>query len=304
MAQRFGGKFSPTGAPNAVSGPNRVTLPQPPATHPAASRLKWLLIAATPFLFTAFGQGPVGLALDLAAFGLVAMSAFMTREGLAAQVAYEARRAARRPALPRKAIGALLTGLGLGIGAYVPSGMDPGTLGAGAIGAVLIGLVGTALHMLTFGPDPMKDKGAEGIDLAQQDRVARAVAEGEGYLAQMRDAIARVNDRRLTARIDLFAATARDLFRRVEDDPGDLAAARRYLGVYLMGARDATVKFADVYAATRDPKLLTDYESLLRDLEANYTTRSRALIEGGRSDLNIEIDVLRERLEREGVELR
>lgn len=304
MAQRYGGKYSPPGAPGSVSGPNRGALPALPAAHPFASRLKWLVIAASPLLFTAFGQGPVGLALDLAAFGLIALSAFMTGEGLRAEMAYHARRVARRPSLPRKAIGAVLTGLGLGLGAYVPAGMDPGTLGAGVIGGLVIAVLGAGLHMLSFGPDPMRDKGAEGIDLAQQDRVARAIEEGEAYLRQMRDAILRVGDRKLEARVDLFAATARDLFRRIEDDPTDLAAARRYLGVYLLGARDATVKFADLYAATRDPKMLNDYQQLLADLEANYTTRSRALIEDGRADLNIEIDVLRERLDREGVGLR
>ncbi|MFB2593623.1 5-bromo-4-chloroindolyl phosphate hydrolysis family protein [Paracoccus sp. p4-l81] len=303
MAQRYGGRFSPNGNPNGNRPGVTVAAqgPRLPARHPLASRVKWLVIAAIPFLLTAFSQGPVGLTLDLAAFGLIALSAFMTAEGLIAEMAYNARRVARRPALPRKGLGAILTGLGLGIGAYVPAGVDPGTLGAGTVGAVLIGIVGTALHMLCFGPDPMRDKGAEGIDMAQQDRVARAIAEGEGYLAQMRDAILRVNDRRLEARVDLFAATARDLFRRIEDDPTDLANARRYLGVYLLGARDATVKFADLYAATRDPKILNDYEQLLSDLEGNYTTRSRALIEGGRSDLTIEIDVLRERLDREGI---
>ncbi len=296
MAKRFGGKYSPQGAPGAVSDPNRTALPRQPERHPFAARLKWLILAAVPFLFTAFGKGPVGLTLDLGAFALIASSAFMTREGLAAQVAYDARRVARRPALPRKAIGAVLTGLGLGLGAA--------STGGGLLAPILLGTLGMLLHMLTFGPDPWADKGTEGIDRAQQDRVARAVAEGEGYLHQMKQAIARTNDPRLIARVDLFAATAGDLFRRVEDDPGDLANARRYLGVYLMGARDATVKFADLYASTRSPAIRDDYEALLNDLEANYTTRSRALIEGGRSDLTIEIDVLRERLQREGVALR
>ncbi len=44
------------------------------------------------------------------------------------------------------------------------------------------------------------------------------------------------------------------LFRTVEGDPRDLTAARKYLSVYLMGARDATVKFADLYAQNRNTK--------------------------------------------------
>ena len=59
-------------------------------------------------------------------------------------------------------------------------------------------------------------------------------------------------DRDLERRVDSFQSTARAMFRTIEDDPRDLTAARKYLSVYLMGARDATVKFADIYARSRD----------------------------------------------------
>jgi hypothetical protein len=129
----------------------------------------------------------------------------------------------------------------------------------------------------------------------------RRVRDGEAHLREMQEAIARTGDGLLSARIERFAATARDLFRAVEQDPGDLAAARRYMGVYLAGARDATLRFAELWAATRDAKARHDYEALLGDLESNFTARTRSLIEGGREGLEIEIDVLRERLAREGV---
>jgi 5-bromo-4-chloroindolyl phosphate hydrolysis protein len=92
---------------------------------------------------------------------------------------------------------------------------------------------------------------------------------------------------------------ARNLFRTVEADPRDLTAARRYLSVYLMGARDATVKFADLYARNRDPKAREDYLNLLDDLETTFADRSRRLLSDNRTDLDVEIDVLRERLKRE-----
>lgn len=85
--------------------------------------------------------------------------------------------------------------------------------------------------------------------------------EGENYLSGMKDAILRAGDRQLEARVDHFAATARGLFRSVRSDPGDLTAARKFLTVYLMGARDATVKFADAYSQNRDariPAAITD----------------------------------------------
>ena len=108
-------------------------------------------------------------------------------------------------------------------------------------------------------------------------------------------------DPAMERRVDVFAATARKMFRMVESDPRDLTAARKYLTLYLMGARDATVKFADIYARNRDAAARADYEALLSDLEANFAGQTKALLADDRTDLTIEIEVLRERLQREGV---
>ena len=290
MAERFGGRFSPGDLlrNNLPGGP---ALPPTPR-HPHEGRPKWITLAATPFLLGAFFQGATGLVTDLAAFGLIASGMWMTREGLVAQAAYEARRVARRPAIPRKLFGGILGGVGLGIGA-----VEPGLWGQ----AALVGGAGLVLHQIGFGMDPMRDKGREGIDSFQQDRAQRMIDEGEGYLSQMTDAIARAGDRRLTARVDMFAATVRHLFDRVRDNPGGLASARRYLGVYLMGARDATIRFADLYAQTRDGSARATYLAFLDDLEKDFIARSDRLLDGDRDALDIEMSVLRDRLAREGL---
>lgn len=296
MAQRFGGKYSPTGtgpAGGGLAGREIAQKPPAPPRHPLENRPFWITLTAAPFLLGAFGDGPFALLRALGAFALIAGASWLIREGLQAEAAYNARRVARRPAFPRKIFGALVYGIGIAVGAQAPE--------MGLIGAAVAGVIGAGLAMLAFGTDPMADKGMEGIDPFQQDRVARVIAEGEKHLAAMRDAIARTGDRPLEARVELFIATARDLFSTVEQDPGDLSAARRYMGVYLEGARDATVKFVDLWTQTRDAKARSDYEALLGDLEQNFTARTRSLIEGGREGLEIEIDVLRERLAREGV---
>lgn len=85
--------------------------------------------------------------------------------------------------------------------------------------------------------------------------------------------------------------------------PRDLTAARKYLVVYLRGAHDATVKFADLYARNQDAQARDDYLALLDDLDQNFAARTAKSLLDDRSDLNVEIDVLRERLSREGVRL-
>ena len=297
MAQRFGGKYSPPARTDeTVAGypgvaPER--LPEAGPRHPMVNRPSWLPVAAFPFLFNAFGDGPTALARGLGAFALVVLAAWLLREGLKAEAAFAARKVARRPALPRKALGAALVGLALGLGAQAP---EMGLWGAGLVGAI-----GAGLCLLAFGLDPLRDKGTEGIDPFQQDRVAKVVAEGERHLEAIRTTISALEDARLAARIEGFATTARSLFRAIENDPSDLSAARRYMTVYLQGTRDASVKFADLWAHHHDTQARQDYEALLDDLEAQFAAHQQRLHAAGREGLDIEIEVLRERLAREGV---
>jgi hypothetical protein len=293
MAQRFGGKYSPD-ANRTAEGPQTDHSLTVTATAKTQGWGRADLLFLPPFLFAfrAFRSDPQGLVLGLVACAVLLLAAWLTREGVKAQAAYDERKIARRPALPRKLLGAALTGIGLVIG-----GMG---LSASIITLAMIGIAGLVLHFGAFGPDPLADKGMEGVDSFQVDRVARAVGEAEKTLAGMKDAILRAKDRTLELRVDKFAETARSLFRSVESDPGDLTAARKYLSVYLMGARDATVKFADAYAQSRDPAIRADYESLLTDLETNFAQRTKDMLSGSHNDLDIEIAVLRDRLKLEG----
>jgi hypothetical protein len=291
MAERFGGKYSPQGGKDGPGKP-AAAAPAPFEARPTGSwRASVLFLCAFLFLFPAFGDGPRDLLLGLLAGGAVILAAWLSREGLKAEAAYNARKVARRPAFPRKLAGAALTGAALAIGGVIA--------GQGLVYPALFALVGAALHLGAFGLDPMTDKGMEGIDSFQVNRVAQAVEEGEKHLAAMKDAILRAKDRALERRVDQFAATARGLFRTIEGDPGDLTAARKYLSVYLMGARDATVKFADHYAQTRDAAARSEYESLLTDLETTFAQKTTDFLTNSRTDLDVEIGVLRDRLKLE-----
>lgn len=286
MAQRFGGRYSPQDSRMPGAAPSA---PVPAEPKPRGLwRTRILFLSAFAFLFPAFGDAPDAMILGLLAGGLLILSAWLSREGIRARTAWQARKVARRPAIPRLLLGAVASGAALLVGGLIAHGLS--------IYPVLYALIGAALHLGAFGLDPMADKGLEGVDPFQTDRVARAVDEAEKRLAEMKDAILRANDRSLEARVDRFAATARALFRRVESDPGDLTAARKYLSVYLAGARDATAKFADLWLHGRDARARAEWEALLTDLETTFADRSRALLENGRADLDIEIAVLRDRL--------
>ena len=291
MAQRYGGKYSPQ--PGAKPGDPANDRPMVMADAPDGVGFKANLLFVLPFFFfaTAFIGDANALFVGIGTGGLLVLAAWLTREGVKAHQEYDARKVARRPAIPRKLFAAAITGAALMLGTMGSHG--------GFIYPYLFGMLGAFLHLGAFGLDPMRGKGIEGVDQFQTDRVARAVTEGEQYLAGMKDAILRANDAVLEARVERFATTARALFRNVENDPGDLTAARKYLTIYLSGARDATVKFADVYGRNRDAKVRSDFEALLADLETTFAARTTALLSNNHTDLDVEIQVLRDRLKLE-----
>lgn len=291
MAQRFGGKYSPQ------PGPDGDTPRMPLRVDPVGGRANVMFVPPVVLLATTLTDGPTALALGLTGTAALALGAWLLRDGLRAQAAYAERKVARRPAIPRKIFAAALTGVGTALAVAAHAGnLD-------IFAPVVYGLAAAGLHVAAFGIDPLRNKAMDGVDTFQQDRVARVVDEAETHLGIMRDTVHRAGDREAEARLERFIATARNLIRTVEEDPRDLTAARKYLGVYLQGARDATAKFADIYARSRDKQAKADYLALLDDLDQNFAARNAKSLLADRSDLTVEIDVLRERLAREGVQL-
>jgi len=234
------------------------------------------------------------MATYLGALGSFLLGAWLTREGLLAQDAFEARAIARRPAIPRKIFGAVMTGVGLGL---------TGLAGHGPIDAVVFAALGVILHLLAFGLDPLRSKGIVGVDDFQTQRVVKAVEQAEKKLQSLTATIRGLNDRNLLERIEGFAGTVRTMLRAIEADPRDLTAARKYLSVYLRAACEASEKFADLYQRTGNAKTRDDYVKLIADLDQNFARKTQVFLADDHIDLDIEIGVLRDRLKSEGVAL-
>ena len=306
MAKRYSGEHSPTGrrddaAPREMVTAERLEVPsfkgRKPMRHGAKLNILFILPLLT--LLTAFFQPVTAMAVDLAGAAVMMLAAWLTRDGVRAEDAFNERKVARKPAIPRKIFGAV--GMGLGVALLILGGSDFGA--QSLVAANIVGFLAAGLHLFSFGLDPMHNKGLEGVDEVQTERIARKIEEAEGVLAQMTDAIKRARDRQLEARVERFEGTVRQLFRQVEEDPRDLAPARRYLGVYLQGARDATVQFADLYARNRDPQVRADYVAFLDDMDANFAKRTTAMLTDDRTNFDVEIEVLRDRLNRENLHI-
>ncbi len=297
-AQRFGGKYSPDGS----AADSKTAPPPPPFRNRVARRVSFrarlMFLLPAPLLVAALGAIGRGNATEtlaeLLGFAGLLLSAWLLNEGLRAQEAYDARSVARPPTIPRKLFAAALTGMSVFVvGAF--------SLGQGVFAGLVFGGLAAAAHVLAFGLDPMKKKGMEGVDAFATERVARAVDKAEKLVRETTGAAARFGDRMLQGRVERLCDQAREVFRVVEEDPRDFSRARTFMSVYLMGLRDATVKFADLYGRTRDAEARKEYEALLSDLERSFTAHRTDLLTDNRSDLDIEIEVLRERLQQDGL---
>ena len=311
--RRYGGRYSPGGT-RRDGGSSARSAPEATVTNDArpASRFRGrraarvdirvlvLFVLPTPLLFAALGAigdgDAMGAGGHLLSYSLLLGGAFLLREGQRAEAAYEARAVARRPAVPRKIIAALAAGLGVALATLTGWGQ-------GAVTAAGMGLLATGAHLLAFGLDPLGNKG---IDVAggEAGRVAEALDRAEAELAEITRLAHGIRDREIETRVDRLMSSVRGLLKQLEADPRDLPRARRYLSVYLRGAHEATRKYAENHAAAREGALAeaglrAGYIDLLADLELSFQRGREMLLEDDRTDLEVEIEVLRERLAQE-----
>ena len=148
----------------------------------------------------------------------------------------------------------------------------------------------------------MRKKGLEGVDAFATERVARAIDQAEALVRETVDAAARIGDRRLEGRVERLCDQAREVFRAVEARP-----ARPQPGADLpqrlparAARRDGQVR-RPLGPQPRPARRARSYEALLGDLETSFATHRTQLLEDNRSDLDVEIEVLRERLQQDGL---
>lgn len=301
-AKRFGGAYSP-GAAKPAPGPAAATTPAPRNWFSGrkARRFSWrvlgLYLAPTPLLLAGLhgliSADPARMLWGFGGWAALILAARLTGEGMKAQDAYDERIIARPPAIPRKLFAAALIGLAVGLVSVTGAGL-------GLIVSVLYGALAAGAHVACFGPDPMRAKGGAGISPVDLDRVAEKLEAAEAVVAETVAAAETFGDRPLSDRIDALAFAARDILREIAADPRDMARARRFLSVYLVGLRDSTLKYAAARGKGAAGDLRGEYESLLGDLETSFAKQRARLTEEDQTDLEIEMEVLRDRLKQEG----
>ena len=296
-AQRFGGEHSPDGKENEPRIEARKPAKIKMRKKPGGFAITLLFLAAFPLLLEGFSQitnaSPIGAAISFGSFALFVLAAWTLREGLKAEAAYNERKIARPPMFPRKLIAAALSGTAVFLTTWFGWGQ-------GMFVGIGFGALAVAAHLVAFGFDPMKRKGLPGFNEYETDRVARAVDKAEAIMAEIEEAAQGINIRAVNRKLSSLLDSVREMLRTVEQDPRDLTRARKYMGVYLSSARDATIKFAELNQRSKDTAKQAEFVALISDLETSFNGERRLMLQDNQSDLDIEIEVLQERLQNEG----
>jgi hypothetical protein len=279
------------GARQAPLTPEKVAQPLP--------RRAWVLriapwFLALPFVTSLIGGSVVDVAGLAVALACCHFGARLVERGRQAEAEYLRRAIARAPRLPRKLLGAGLTGSGVLIASLFASS-------AGLAASLLFAGVAFGGCALAYGADPRQDKGLAPDPEVKMEAVAAAIAEAERKIGEIEHWAKRLQGRELTRHLQRIVAQARAILDEIEKDPADIRRARRFLVTYLDGTRDVVEKYAAQQEDLAETPLADNFRRVLRTIETVFAEQHAVLKRNDTLDLEVRIEVLETQLRREGV---
>lgn len=214
--------------------------------------------------------------------------------GLIAEARYFLGECSDPPGVPLKGLSLAVTVLGTALAAL--SGEHS------PLSATLLATLAGGGHLAFFGRDPRPRRielpQVDGVDLAA---VTLQIKRAYGRLQGIETAAASIAVPEFGERLRRITAIGHRILAEIERDPRDAARARRFLHVYLDSAERVTSEYARTHRQLRERPLEGDFRQLLIDMENTFEAQHRLLLEHDALALEVEIEVLNERLRREGL---
>ena len=260
-----------TARPSPATGWLLFLLPVPVAAAAAVSLARGQLV---PFLGDAIG------------YGLFLGGALLVRRGLLSGGD------AAGPRWPFKTLGGAVIGLATGTTAWLGVGHHP------AIAAAFALVAWVGCH-LTYGDDLDALRRLRRRGIGRHTRAT--LAQAEGSIAAIEQASREIRQPELDTRLRRVIGLAREILSRLEDDPRELRRARKFLSVYLDGVERVVAGYAKTHTQVAAPDLDERFRHALVTIEAVFREQQQKLLESDVQDLDVQIEVLTQQLEREGI---
>jgi hypothetical protein len=257
-----------------------------------------LYVAAVPLLpaaVIALAGGRLVSAVTLSlAFAMVIAGARLNRRGLLERLLAPERRYTRATRLPYQYLAVLLVAAATGLAAYVGVGHDlPVSVTyalLAALGFHLAYRLPAPATVLGSGPAPVSDPAAR-----------RALQQAEQQLLAIEQAALEIGHRELQQRLQRIAALGRAVLDMLAQRPADLFRARQFLHVHLEGAERVARRYARSHPLSRGQQLEARFRDVLAQIESAFARQRQQLLEHDLLDLDVQIEVLRRQLQREGI---
>ena len=229
-----------------------------------------------------------------AGFGLITAGAFLNRRGMVEELVSPGRRFTRTRDLPHKYLGALAVATGTFASAF-------GAVGQGALVSGAFALLAVAgIHMAYRLPRPQSVLRRPGNTVPDKT-LRQALAQAEGRILAIEKAALRIGNRELGQRLQRIAGQGRAVLDQIVARPEERFRARKFLNVYLEGAERVASRYARTHRLVQGRDLEQNFRNVLVDIEAVFGRQLGRLAESDVFDLDVQIDVLRKQLEREGI---
>ena len=221
--------------------------------------------------------------------------AWITRRGLSIEKEYKRRKISVPPTLPRKFIGACLFGGATFLVSKFIRNHD-------MIFASIMGFGAFFGLLLAYGRDPHKEKaGKSAPDGYSTGDVIAAIEEAEEKIVDIENARRQIRNLEMKKHLHIITGRAREILGLIEEDPKDLRKARKFLHTYLTGAKRVTEGYVKAVKHADNDELSQNFREVLENIEVVFAEQKQKLIENDVLDVDIQIEVLNTRLEREGV---
>jgi 5-bromo-4-chloroindolyl phosphate hydrolysis protein len=262
---------------------------------PRGLLLYFLPIALVPATFIALAKGHVlNVLVNGAGFAFYMVAAWYLRRGLQAEYVYDNSRIASLPGQPLKRIAALLASLTTAMIALVGVGHS--------LPVALMFGVGTFVGMyLSYGFDPQRVKKIPAAYGYAGDEIRQALEDSSRIIRNIEQANERIRNAELNRRIERICEIADNILSEIAADPRDFRRARKFLNVYLDGARQVTEGYAKTHRQTQSDELEQNFRNVLETIESTFQEQHQKLLEEDLFDLDVKIEVLNTQLKREGI---
>jgi 5-bromo-4-chloroindolyl phosphate hydrolysis protein len=262
---------------------------------PRGLLLYFLPMALIPATIIALGKGNLlGIIVNASGFALYVFAAWCLRKGLQAETTYAQSPLAQVPKRPLKMLAAIITALATGLIAW---------LGARQTFPVALMFAGGAFlgMYLSYGFDLRQKKKIADAQGYSGDEILRMLEESSQIIRKIEQANNKIRNTELNQRIENICAIADRILAEIESDPRDIRRARKFLNVYLDGARQVTEGYAKTHQQTQAGQLEQNFRNVLETIESVFQEQHQKLLEEDVFDLDVKIEVLTTQLKREGI---